>query len=499
MAAKGVEKVDQVGADGKKVTIEKPIAPYSASDLIRLRQSYRAQQGDYLRGDVNRRILSGMIGKVDDMLTDMASNSGKPEAIEQLKAARAKYADAREVLDSNTADKLKLTDPDKALENINNYLLTGRNAPAKIATFRRVIGNDKMPAFSQSYIQGLQDMAAEDPNKALKAIDKLTPPVRAAFFDPDVDTQLQKAAEVYRQSVQYAEDRAANQTSAFGEGLENDRAAINAQADFQKGAATEAHGDELSSINDRAQQAIDEANQLHQSSVEGLSRGQAIANEPFRSSFINDLMTGDVNEKLAKGDVKLSDVNDIKNAIGGQRWDDITQGIFQRAVKDTMTAGQPNPAKLFKWWDDIDPAVRDQMFSPNTARGAALQDFMANQVKDARTQQNLIKAGLAVPLVGGAGTGIALLPQTMLYHFLEGAAAGAGLAKYKLLNSILNYVSNRPAMWAILSALSKPAGSALGKALGPAAAGLTGQSASYLNSNSGLQQRVYSQGATGLQ
>ena len=134
--------------------------------------------------------LGQMIGKVDDTLDLLAKNSGKPEAIAQLKDARAAYADAREVLDSKTADKLKLTDPDKALENVNTFLLTGRNAPAKIGTFRRLVGDDKMPVFAQTYIQGLQDIAATDPERALKEIDKLTPPVRGAFFDPDTDCLL---------------------------------------------------------------------------------------------------------------------------------------------------------------------------------------------------------------------------------------------------------------------------------------------------------------------
>jgi hypothetical protein len=258
--------------------------------------------------------------------------------------------------------------------DINKYLLSGSNPGAKLATLRPLLGPEAMQGLAESWIKDVAEQASTNPEKALQAIDKLSAipgNVRAQFLGPRLDDLLENATQTYRQSVQYAEEQAANRISAANESESLANRAINSSASAQRTQNSTVANRDLRDITTRsnaANKALDDAlkeaearaNAEYQTDTSSAAAEHRIASAPLNRPFIKSLLTKDVNENLARGNVDVNDIKAARQVIGDDKWKDVSAGVFQRAVAD---AG--SPIKVVEWWEKISPAVREEMFSLN--------------------------------------------------------------------------------------------------------------------------------------
>ena len=111
--------------------------------------------------------------------------------------------------------------------------------------------------------------------------------------------------------------------------------------------------------------------------------------------------------KLWAGQISLEDVRAVKTVLG-DRWGKFSEDIVALASRDASESdGGLNGAKLMKWWDSIDPAVRSEMFSDDTHQNMVL---IRSAVKMQKTTQRLLK------LVWSAISATAIAPSNFENH-----------------------------------------------------------------------------------
>jgi hypothetical protein len=115
--------------------------------------------------------------------------------------------------------------------------------------------------------------------------------------------------------------------------------------------------------------------------------------------------------KLWAGQISLEDVRAVKTVLG-DRWDKFSEDIVALASRDASESdGGLNGAKLMKWWDSIDPAVRSEMFSDDTHQNMV---HIRSAVKMQKTTRRLLIMALY---------SAAIVAIIVLWHFFPVASA----------------------------------------------------------------------------
>lgn len=445
----------------KPIPEEIPLKDMTAKDLIAQRQYLRATstEPEFMRGDINRREIAKMIDGIDDTLQKMAKANGESDVMDQYSQLRADYKAARANLDSPAADKLNLKNasPDKALGDVNKYLLGGGNAAAKISTIRKIIGDGSMQGLAKTWVKQVADTAATDPKAALDMIDKIPADVREVFLGPQLDGELQNASSLYRQSIEHAEGQAATRTATHAETSESDQAAAKASANYQNVQNTAAHRQAMLDIKNRYNKAADAAETaysglkdtattIRDTAVDVANSVKDIASQPFTRTFVRSLQDGDINKNLMSGNVSLNDIQAVRQAIGNPKWKDVSRGVFDRAIADA----QGDPGKFMDWWNKIDPQVRADMFSLNDPMVGAQYRALVNDIKSAHNYTRIAKIGAGTAVAGTtAVAGGALGGMIGPVGELLGAVAGLSTAypKVPFAKALIEYISLHPGMW----------------------------------------------------
>jgi hypothetical protein len=410
--------------------------PRNASTLIAMRQQLRAAAAGFERGNVNQQALSKMIGAVDQTLDGMATATGDAGVMNDYKQLRQNYATARQNLDSSVADKLNLDSPDQAMGDVNKYLLQGNNSAAKIRTIGSMVGEDTMQGLRQSYLQQLSEM---DPEKALSTLGGIPEDTRQAFFGPELDARVQQAMADRDTLMEHATQSHADATMGLGE---PNKEAINKHAE---------NATQTQAANNTA------AKKVIADKLEAARASKTTAAEPFTSKFARDLSSGDITENLANKKVSLSELRAFKAAVP-KDWEAIQKAVYQQGENAATTGGNFNPAKFLKWLDGMDPDVQHEMFGPAGKGLKAGQAGPTTPLADkitaltsARTQQRLVRAGLATTVGIPAAKGIALLPGPLAYAIDTAGLLGEGVVRHQGFGSLavklLDHVASHPATW----------------------------------------------------
>lgn len=433
----------------KPIPEEIPLKDMSGKDLIAIRQHLRSLSSEFMRGDVNRRVIADMIDGVDDTLGELAG--GKSDAIDAYSKLRGDYKASRTNLDSRTADKLNLNgEPDKAVGDVNKYLLGGDNAEGKITTLRNVIGDGTMQQLAKTYMKQLSETASKDPQAAIDTLSKIPAKVRRAFFGPQLDGELGNASKLYQQSLQHAQDMADNQAQGLAAANTSDKAAIKASGDFQARQNTIAHRQALLDIRNRSQAAVKVATDAHKAAMAGANASYDVANSPFTNGFVKSLSSGDVNANLMTGKASVSDIKAVKSIVGDAKWKDISRDVFNRQMADA----KGNPKTMLDWWNNIDPLTRKAMFSLDDPMvGAQYRDTMS-QIEQATKYRFIVRGilgagaasagALAGASIGSAAGHVVGGPVSELIGAVSGLGVGS---KVPFVKSLLDHISDNPSTW----------------------------------------------------
>ena len=437
-ATKKTGKVAKAAGEAGKVVEDegKPMQDWDAQSLIKLRQEVRQWASGYMRGDINARALNRLLPAIDDTLEKLAAKSGDPEVVNQYAQLRSAYRSARELLDSKTADKLNLQNPDQALNDVGKFLLGGSNPSAKIKTLSGVVSPSTMQDIAKSKVQQLRRLAATDPQKFLREWSKISDDVKQDFFGKEMAGKVQQAADTYSQAASSATDA---HSAALDAAKSQRQSALDTAKNVGR-AHESAVRDELQStfkdVQDKYKSAVQDAQNTYDSAVADAKSKHAKASEPFSGSFMKNLAEGRVNDSLLKGDVDLKDIQKVKQAVGDTKWSQIGDGIFQRGISDASPGGKFDPSKFMSWWNGIKPDVREAMFTATPEKyTAAVAD-----VKDAASFQRLVKAGVLVTggtiLAGGTVKLAALTPM------MEALAVAIGVGGKSLVRPLIEFVAN---------------------------------------------------------
>lgn len=484
---KGSESIKTVGEDGKTVVTEKPMKDWTADALIKLRQSVREAASNYQRGDLNRRVLGKLISSIDDTLEGLANTAHDPDVMDGYQKLRANYKQQRALLDSHVADKLKLTDPDKALDDANKYLLGGSNTLAKLDTVRKIIGDGEMETLARSRVA---DWLKQGPDTFVKEFGKMKPGVQDAFFGEETADKLRNLAETYKGTLDHAETTANELTeSAKSDKAEFDRygkklygtgpgpgdldlkgtVGAGIKADFKA---------QTAQIDQNFNDAVQAAKDARKAAVDAAGDAKAKALHPFGGEmhgggFLQKLMEGRdrAAQALASGKVDGIDIANMKTAIGQDKWNDIAKGIFSRAVDNATENGRFDPEKLVKWWDGMNESARREMFDMSNPEIVQGVKNVMDDVKEASSVKRFVKYLGAYPAVtlGTAGAAATLGAHgggTLgeIVAGLIGLGGGVPLARHTV-----EWIANHPKVWGTFRQLDKVAGSAAGDVAGKAA------------------------------
>ena len=511
--ADGREPVEDVeGVQGKEgaegpAQLPPALPDLNIRQLINIRQLLRRKMASFVRGDLNRSVLNDIIGAVDDEIGGMARRAKDPTALRDYEALRTTYRTRRAVLDSDTADKLKLTDPDSALQNANDFLLGGGNVPAKLATMRAAAGDGLMDTLANAKVKQWSQMSPAD---VIKEYEGMDPVIREHFFGKDLNERLQNAVNLHKDSMDYANSYA-DQTRGFNANTRREatigaRQLGRAQAQRIAGASS----DEINSIRDRytsaARAAQDEFNRAAQEArlkkqeisqnvtdeisghretytqaeraakekydAEAAARNKARdeALQPFSTKLMKDINEGTVTKGIANGKYSVSDIRGLKSILEPLgKWNDFRDGVISRAAADAMTSGQFDPFKFAGWMKDIDPAIKDELFSLNDPANATKFADVINKVTDTQAKQAalryLLKSGIQVgssavgallgdKLAGSLGFGMrtavdvmaALATMTTTGHYVV-----------PMVGKVLDTISQHPAVWRTIDAATNAA------------------------------------------
>lgn len=489
--ANGAETVTK--AKGTEPAVTKPLPDKTIDDLVRSRQAARkAAYEGYLSGDPNAVALREMVKAYDADIETMAKGSGKPELIDKFNQAKTKYFNDRRLLESDTAEALKLNnEPDKAIDDASKFFVSGPNASGKIAAIRSIGGDEMMNSIAKTRIAEMRRLAETDPKSFSKQWEALAkqPGLRENFFGPDLTNQLDGVNGTYKTALKYAKDKAAQMkeaaagknalTSRMNNSLRKaDSQAISNtafQRDQEAAAAHESANSAIAKSDAFKRKAItDNYNAATRAIAENADTKlqsardvKATASKPY-NAFIKNMIEGRVNKELTTGRIDAQDIRNVK-AIAGTHWDDAAKGIFDKALQDASPEGRFNPETLLKWWGDIEPDVREEMFSnhdPETLR--AYNDFI-HEVQNTIPAQALIKRNAMKAGAVGLTAGGALLGSHFLGPFGELIATLVGL-KYggNLTKPLVEWAATHPKVWEAAGKISKgtsAAQAATGKAL----------------------------------
>lgn len=455
---------------------EIPFKPLSATDLIAQRQWLRQTASGFMRGDPNQQALSKMIEGIDKTLDGMAENADNPDVIQQYKKIRQSYKDSREVLDSDVADKLNLKNasPDKALDDVNKYILGGANPLAKVKTLERIMGKGGIKDLSKTWTSQISKLAETNPEAAMKTVNNLGDELGNKFLGPDQYDELKNIGKEYNQSNAYAEARAATDTAQHITDEAGTKAAAQAAADYQKVINTSAHRQAMVDIRNRFSKSVQSLDDAYYSSKDAaeatkdatIATAQAAkdtASEPYNRAFVNSLKKGDFNEDLEKGKFTPNDINAVKSIIGDAKWRDITSGLMESAIEDA----NGDPGKFMKWWNAMRPETREAAFLNDPVVGKYNQ-VVVNKLQQAHgyTRGAKILIGTLGGAVGG-GAGLSA-PVHLMAPIAQAIAAAAGsvtaVSALPWSKSLVEWGALHPETW--------KAAAKLGSAIQPAAPGL---------------------------
>lgn len=517
----GAETVTK--AKGTEPAVTKPLPDKTIDDLVRSRQAARkAAYEGYLSGDPNAVALREMVKAYDADIETMAKGSGKPELIDKFNQAKTKYFNDRRLLESDTAESLKLNnEPDKAIDDASKFFVSGPNASGKIAAIRSIGGDDMMNSIAKTRIAEMRRLAETDPKSFSKQWEALAkqPGLRENFFGPDLTNQLDGINVTYKTALKYAKDKAAQmKEAAVGKNaitgrLNNTLRKADSQTisntEFQRNqdaAATHeaANADIAKSdafkrqtITDNYSAAIKAIAKNAETQLDAARDTKAIASKPY-NGFIRNMIEGRVNKELTTGSIDAQDVRNVK-AIAGSHWDDAAKGIFDKALQDASPNGRFNPDALLKWWDKIEPDVREEMFSNHDAATLRSYNDFIDEIKKTTPAQELIKRGAMTASTAGISAGAAALGVHYLGPIGELVGTALGL-KYggSIAKSIVEKAATHPTAWRVASKLSKGTSavqSGVGKGLSGAAT--VGQYAPLANQPSS-RRSVYDSAASAL-
>lgn len=454
----------------------KPIPPeidyknLKARDLIALRQWLRqTAANDFMRGDPNQKALVRMIKGVDDTLDQLVERSAKlaqenggeydDTVLSRYKNLRQGYKDARALLDSKVADKLNLKNasPDKAISDVNNYLLGGENPLAKLKVLGGIIGQGGMQNLANTWVAQVAKLAETDPKGAIKLIDSLGEEVGDKFLGPDLHGELRDAGEVYRQSLKHAQDKALGDVAEHKATEVDDKATAKATADLQTQRNSSAHrqamreiqtryNSAVTALSDAADNAKVAAKKTRDATIAAGKTVQASESEPFKRSLVKSLRDGDFNERLESGDFTPNDIAAVKQIIGDAKWRDITDGLINTQIEDA----NGDPAKFMDWWMKIRPETRAEGFLNDPVVGAkynALVDRIQKASGYTKAAKILIGT-LGSGALAGGGYAVPLHLASPLVQALAVAGGSATAAtKMEWVRSLIEKAALNPKMW----------------------------------------------------
>lgn len=386
---------------------------------------------------------------------------------------RSDYKETNANLESTTAQKLSLDKPDKAMKDVGKWLMTGQNAPAKIATMRKAAGS-VVDDVAKSTVQNWKTMAEEDPTKFLKEFDKIDDPTRQAMFGPEMTDKLQTAADNYRNAISSSEsarDQSIAAAKTSGEA---------AQKEAQKNSK-----ETLSGLSDAKDKYDKKINTDYQTAVKDAQDKAKAALTPTSNPLMKHLAEGRVDENLFKGNVDVKDIQNIKAVIGQDSWDKIFDKIVDSAIKDstirqtvsktgaiTKKAPEFAPDRFLNWIHNIDPQVLKEMTGGDRPEAAAKFQALVDNMGNAAKAKKWVSTGLLYgPAAGIGGTAFAVANALVpgfnvagLMGGLLGAATGIGGTRVKAIRETVDYLADHPALWNAASRISK-----ISKAVAPVA------------------------------
>lgn len=435
--------------------------------LVQLRQSVRAAAAAAGRGTPDATKLYQLIDPIDSEIEQLATKAdpdGAKGILQNYQDLRSNYKETNANLESTTAQKLSLDKPDKAMKDVGKWLMTGQNAPAKIATMRKAAGS-VVDDVAKSTVQNWKTMAEEDPTKFLKEFDKIDDPTRQAMFGPEMTDKLQTAADNYRNAISSSEsarDQSIAAAKTSGEA---------AQKEAQKNSK-----ETLSGLSDAKDKYDKKINTDYQTAVKDAQDKAKAALTPTSNPLMKHLAEGRVDENLFKGNVDVKDIQNIKAVIGQDSWDKIFDKIVDSAIKDstirqtvsktgaiTKKAPEFAPDRFLNWIHNIDPQVLKEMTGGDRPEAAAKFQALVDNMGNAAKAKKWVSTGLLYGPAAGIGGGAFAAANAIVPGFnvaglmggLLGAATGIGGTRVKAIRETVDYLADHPALWNAASRVSK--------------------------------------------
>ena len=137
---------------------------------------------------------------------------------------------------------------------------------------------------------------------------------------------------------------------------------------------------------------VDQVNEMNSAYKKGIRK--------FNNTDVKALMKGDSNnvaKRLMSGGTSVADIKAVRSAIGEEAFGKLADNSLQRMVADSVDGktGELSFDKLFKTWNGINLAVRDEMFG-KSIRAGMLQDAVSavqkeNALGTVKNSQQLLK------------------------------------------------------------------------------------------------------------
>ncbi len=168
-------------------------------ELIQYRQQLGEKIGVLTKGGTSSadradvQVYQKLRDGIDDTISNLAKQSGKPEAAQDYEALRAAYKDKVKLFQSPAMQAMSAPGvaSETKLDNASKYLLSGGNKLDKINTLSETIGEPAVKDLGKGIIQRqLQDASSETGQinpakfvKNFKQIDSLSPEIKSKLFD----------------------------------------------------------------------------------------------------------------------------------------------------------------------------------------------------------------------------------------------------------------------------------------------------------------------------
>lgn len=484
----GPKTKTQTGTAGPETTV--PIKPYTIHDLVELSEATRRAASKYQIGDPNARALhefrQGILSDIDQM----AASSTNPEAAKNYANLRNTYRQNLANLNSKTAKTLRLNQPDKAMSDAAGFFKSGGNAVGKLSTIKAIAGPELIETIAKTdAADDLLGLAKSDPDKFISRWEnpKQTPDwLKQQFYGPELTKSIQEAADNYKAGLDHAQQKASQES--LGAMVSQDTATAQAKerTKWVNELIDYGHADTVGRIKDQYDTALQSA----QDTLEAAKQQYGEDSQIFKNSLVRSLDEGHVNENLLTGKVDLQDLRALKSVIG-DNWKAISDGIFARGI----AKAEGNPEDILKWWNDMKPEVRAELFDTASEANGKSYDALIKNVQDAQSAKLLLRNGVLRPLGygGSAAAGVvggALTHQAPFVDLLGGMAStslGVGLG----VNKLIDYVADHPNTWKALSRVEKVA-APIAKAatvVAPKSSGIAKGALTTLGINTGQQTK----------